>query len=120
MTHELKMGSDGIIRLKFIGAIDIDVVEAYVQDLTPYLNAATDTNKLRIILFAGDEGKYSSDARRRFTELNQDSRMGRIAMVGANRFNRVIATIILKATGKENIRFFDTEAEGIAWLNEKN
>jgi hypothetical protein len=118
MAHELKMGNDGIIRLSFIGDISKEDVEAYERDLLPYLDAATETSKLNIISYSGREGKYSSDARRRFTELNKDLRVGRVAILGGNRFNRVMATIILKATGRQNIRFFDTEEEAVAWLKE--
>jgi hypothetical protein len=120
MGYELKMGDDGILRLSFIGDIGLEDVDRYAQELAPYLEAASETDKLRMISYSGREGKFSADARRRFTEMNQDPRVGRVAVLGGNRFTRVMATIILKATGRHNIRFFDSETEALSWLNESD
>ena len=116
MTHELTMGEDGIIRLTFIGDVEKKDIEAYVEDLTPFLKAATEENPLRFLSFSGREGKFSSAARKTFAQINEDRRIGKVAILGGNRFNRVLTTIILKATGRNNIRFFGTEAEALAWL----
>lgn len=36
--------------------------------------------------------------------------------VGANRYTRVLARLVLKASGRDNIRFFGLEEEAVAWL----
>ena len=118
MTHELTMGEDGILRLSFIGDIGPEDVDAYVEELSPFLDGATAENPLRILSFSGREGKISAVARKTFAQLNEDSRMGKVAILGGNRFTRVMTTIILKATGRQNIRFFGTETEAMEWLKE--
>lgn len=119
MAHEIEMKDDGVVHISFIGDIDLEAINAYAQDLTPYLEAASETNKVCMISHSGREGRFSSDARRCLMELNQDPRVGRVGVLGGNRFNRVMTNIILKATGRENIRFFDNEKEALIWLKEE-
>jgi hypothetical protein len=116
MAHEFSVGEDGLVRLAMIGNITDDDVTALVNELQPHLDNATPEIPLRIIVYAGREERTEPAARKRFVELNKDPRIGMMAIVGGSRFNRVVATIILKATGRSIIHFYETEAEAVAWL----
>ena len=118
MAHELAMGDDGILRMAFIGDVDEAAITAWISDMQPFLETA-EKGKLKMLVDASRDGKMSSTARRTFTEVNRDPRLDKIAIVKISRFNRVMATFIMTATGRHNIRFFDEEAEALVWLNGK-
>ncbi len=75
------------------------------------LECSTDGAPIRTMVDASREGIHSASARRRFAEINSDTRMGKIAVMGGSRFNRIMAIILLKASGRTNIRFFDSKNE---------
>lgn len=116
MAHELRMGNDGILRVAFIGDMGKDDVEAYIRDLAPFRATATEAEPLIFIIDTSRLGKASSAARRIFAELAREPRIGRSALIGVNRYVRVLAGFLGKATGRGNFRFFDSEEEAVAWL----
>lgn len=116
MAHEIKMGEDGILRISFIGDLEKPDMDAYIKDLSPFLQAATEERPLQLISDSSRAGKYSFSARKSLSELNQDARIGRTAIVGANRITRVLVQIILKASKRDNIRIFINEPEALSWL----
>jgi hypothetical protein len=117
MAYELSTGADGIVRATFIGDTDKDDALAYHKDLEQYMDKANEDNLFNLIIYVDQAGKFSAEARKSFSQLNDDPRMGRIAYLGANRFIRVITNFVQKASGRNNMRFFDSEEEAVSWLN---
>lgn len=120
MVHSLQMGEDGILRIELDGDLDRASINAFIKDLTPFLNAATENEPVHVINNTSKTKKYSTTARKKLTELNRDLRFGNQAIIGANRAARVLAGFILKATGRENFSFFTSEKEALEWLQSKN
>lgn len=120
MSYKLWMKDDGILRIQ----IDDDLAEeldAFTRELAIYLDAATEESPLRTLAMSRDPGgKLPSSVRKTFAELNRDPRLGKSATIGLDRYTRVLAGFVLKATGRDNIRFFDTEEEALAWLKEED
>lgn len=116
MAHEMHMGDDGILRFAFIGDMGEEGVEAFIEDFTPFLEAATEAEPLVILADASQAGKTSSAARKAYVRLNRDLRGGKVAVVGSRRYGRVLVSFILKATGRDNIRFFESEEKALTWL----
>lgn len=120
MSYELDKIQDNIIRLAFIGDINESDVEALIKDFRPYLEATPPGKSIGLLIDASRDGRMSPSARRNFTKLNHDSRLGGVGICNVGRLNRVMATFVMKATGRDNIHFFDTQAEAIVWLEELN
>ena len=117
MPHtDMKMGDDGILRVAFIGDTGKQAAEAFIKALEPFLQAASETKPLCAIMDSTQGGKLSVKGRKLYFDLNRDPRVGRVAVLGSNRYRRVLGQFILKATRRDNIRFFDLEQEAIAWL----
>jgi len=114
------MGDDGIVRIDFAGGVlEREEVDDFVRDFHVYLDVATPKAPLRTLTVAGRSGvKLSSKARKAFSDLNNDPSLGKSATVGVDRYTRVLIGFVLKATGRDNIRFFETEEEALAWLQE--
>lgn len=116
MPHELIMGEDGILRTTIAGDLDRSVIDRLSEDYQPFLEAATASNPVNNLLHTARVGKLSSAARRFFTELTGDSRFGFAAIIDPPRRVRVLGKFILKATGRENISFYQSEEKALLWL----
>lgn len=120
MPYQIQMRDDGIVRINFAnGALQHDEVDDFVRDFHVYLDAATPETPLRTLTISDQSGtKLSSKIRKAFADLNTDPRLGKSATVGLDRYVRVLVGFVLKATRRDNIRFFDTEENALAWLQE--
>lgn len=118
MAHILTVGQNGILYSKFIGDIDQDVIKEFINNVSPHLEKATAENPLHFVADASEEGTWNLSARREFTELfDNEPRLGRVAIINANRFIRVVATFMMKATGRDGaVRFFENEEQALEWL----
>ena len=120
MPYEIKLLEERIVRISFSGgSLEPDEVDNFMQDFRVYLETATPATPLNILTIVGQEGaKLPSKTRKAFTDLNADKRVGKAATLGVDRYARVLIGFMLKATGRDNIRFFDTEDQALAWLRE--
>lgn len=118
MAHEIRILEDGILRIALIGDQDEKSMEAFLQDLTPFLETATEEEPLRILTDSSRSGKYTVQARRMYFQIGYGQTVEKVAIVGASRYTRVLVGFIFKGTGQRNVRFFDTESEALVWLKE--
>ncbi len=116
MTHEIEMRDDGILRMALIGDVGKEDMEVFLKDYVPFLEAATEAEPLAVLVDSVRSGKLSSKARKAFAGMNRDPRLGKVANVRSGRYTRVLIGWVLKATGRDNLRFFDSEEEALAWL----
>jgi hypothetical protein len=118
MPYQLQMKEDGILWIGLDELLEEDV-ESFIRDFTAYLEAATAEKPLRTYTVnTSPTIKYPTAIRKMFATLNSDARLGKSATVGINRYARVLVGFVLKATGRDNIGFFDSEEEALAWLKE--
>lgn len=68
-----------------------------------------------IIDLSGTE-KYSSKARKMFSDAVKNTEIIRMAMIGASVFVRVVVNFILARSGVKNAKHFETEEEALEWL----
>ena len=116
MSYELYMGQDDILRLVYTGPIEEGELDVFVAEYEVFLGERTAESPLLMLSEATRAGKLSPEARKVFADLGQDPRLAKNAIVGVGRYARVIAGFINKAAGRDNIRFFETEEEALAWL----
>lgn len=116
MSFEIKMGPEGILRIKLSGNLDNGIVETIRREYSPYVDASTQENPLFNMFFLTDLERLSSSIRHYFIELNRDPRYGYSAYVKPSRRAKVLGQLIQKATRREKIQFFDQETEAIQWL----
>jgi hypothetical protein len=120
MPYEIHVGDDGILRVTFEGDLDLSDITAYTMAYRPFLEGASEAEPLHFLVDVSRLGKASAKARKLFVDEFRapDPRIGKSAMVGASRYVRVLASFMMKATGREDIRLFTTEKEALAWLEE--
>jgi hypothetical protein len=116
MAYQLTLGEDRYLRFVMLGDMDALSVTNFEREYRLYLDASTSQRPIYMIVFAGQMGKISSQARNLYMQINSDPRLGLVAIVNPPRTLRVLAQFILKATGRANINFFDSEDEAIDWI----
>ena len=116
-TYKIYSFEDNILLFGFIGTINQESVEQFSTALAPYLDQVSENNSPIDFLVDTrlDEG-MNFYARRWFTKLNADKRIRNIAVIGETHLIRMVIAFILKATKRDNIRFFSTIEEGKTWL----
>jgi hypothetical protein len=119
MPYQLIKGEDGVLRLLLDGDLGNDDAKTLPRDIAPFLEAATEAEPLVALVDSTRSEKVSSRARRFLADLNSDPRMGKVAILGARRYGRVLIGFIIRATGRDDyFRFFDSEEEAVSWLTE--
>ena len=116
MPHELSMSGDGILRASLSGEIDRTVIDAFKKELDPFLEAATTDAPAAIIIDAHQAGTLSSYARRTLTSLNEDPRLGKVALLSTSRRFKVFAGFVQKTTSRNNIKLFAQEQPAAQWI----
>ena len=114
MAYKMSMRDDGILRITHIGDIGEEETEAYFEDLMSFVKATTEAEPLRILADTSQGGKFCAAYRKTLAGLMH--RLGKVANVGAKRYNRVLGSFLMKAAGRDNVRFFKSEEEALVWL----
>ncbi len=117
MAYELHMGDDGILRVRHIGDFSKEEVEAYLKEVMPFLEAAQ-PKPLCVLVDHRQAGKIRSAARKALREVARKNKGGKVALLGASPYIRVLVSFMQKATGGESIRICDSEEEALVWLRE--
>lgn len=116
MPFEIKMGTDGILRIELSGDLDQTILETFRRELTPYLEASTPAKPLKNIVYFKQIGTLAPSTRHYLTDLNRDQRLGCTAYIHPPARGRVLGRFILKATGRHNIEYFEQEQDALKWL----
>jgi len=116
MLYDLRMDDDGILHI--FPSDTGKELDASLQDFaTSFVEAATETEPLRIFIDGRGAGKPTARARKTFAKLGRNPRVGKCVVVGGmGRYNRMMVDLINKAIGRNSIRFFDSEDQAIIWL----
>lgn len=120
MALNVTMENDGILRIRISGDMDKVQVDHLKNELSLFLDAATDENPLNSIIIPENIGKLSYYARRFFTEVNQDTRVGMLSIINPPRAVRILGKFIVKATKSDKFRFFSEEDEAVEWIKSKS
>lgn len=116
MPYEFGVRDDGILSLVFLGDQDVEDLRAFRVEFDPHLAAASTAKPLLVLVDGTQSPRFTAGARKSFLELNRDARIGAAAIWGVDRYTRVLADFVLRATSRKNIAFFDTEQQAIDWL----
>lgn len=112
------LDEDGIFHMIFMGSIDEKIAKTAIEEVLKIIYSIEgpvmflmDINKMKI---------PSSKARKQFQiliEIETD-KIKKVGAFGMHPVSKVIASFVIGATVKEDIRFFKTEGEALAWLKE--
>jgi len=69
-----------------------------------------------LIDIQGSTEDFSAGARKQWAKILRHPNIIKAAIFGGNTFVRTIATFVIGATGRKNIKFFATEKDAREWL----
>lgn len=61
--------------------------------------------------------QFSSAARKVWVKFLQNPKIKKTAIFGGNVFVRTLASFVIAAAGKANIKFFETEQQALDWMH---
>ncbi len=118
MDYEMYRRDDGILWMSLSGDMDEKSLQGFLEAYQPFIEASTEEHPLFILCEVSRGGKLSPQARKVLAGLGRDPRLGKNAIVGVGRYQRVMASLINRAAGRDNIGFFESEEKALEWLNE--
>ena len=74
--------------------------------------------KVNLLIDLNKAGKHSSQARKIVKEFAEHGKVGKAAVFGLHPVAKVLASFIMGASQKGDMRFFTTKEEALAWLKE--
>jgi hypothetical protein len=116
--HRLYLGQDDILSCTFVGDVDEECVKKFAE--TAYDFAKKVSGKLKVIVDLDKTGMLTAKARKSAKKYYEDKRIGEVALFGVNAVARVVATFIMGFSKKQDIRFFKSKEEALAWLQQQD
>lgn len=119
MSYTLSRVSNHILKIVFFDDItDEDAIQSSI-DIDQLIDTTAVVHPIYFIINAADVGKISAKARQIFATRNKNEQITGTAIYGVSRTIRVLGLFLAKASRRDNIYFFDQEAEALAWLQQK-
>lgn len=107
-------GEDNIFQITLIGEGTEEASITAKNFYDKYMN--TIEGKVNILADLNKTGKGSSRIRKRWKELSEHEKTGKIALFGLHPVARVLASFFMGSSRNQNTRFFKTKEDAITWL----
>lgn len=114
--NRLYLGEDNILDITNIGEIDEKTAIAMKEAVLKLMNMVE--GKVHTLTDLNKAGKTTPEARKIFQELAEYEKQGKTVLFGMHPVARVLASFVMGVSKKEDMRFFKTKEEALAWLKE--
>ena len=114
--HRFYLGEDNIIYCTTVGVIDAEMAIGFDEATMRLMNMAE--GKVNFFIDLSRAGQATSESRKIGKQRFEHEKIGKIAMFGMHPVARVLASFVMGFTKKEDMRFFKSKDEALAWLKE--
>jgi len=114
--NRLFLGEDNILDIINVGEIDEKTAIAMKEAIQKLMSMVEGT--VHTLTDLTKAGKTTPEARKVFNTLIEDGTQGKLAYLGMHPVARVLAFFVMGSAKKEDMRFFNTKEEALAWLKE--
>ena len=108
------LGEDNILYETLVGKQDLETVIA-IQEASDKLRSLVE-GKINVLADLNKTGQPTPQARKAGKERLEKEGYGKVALFGMHPVARVLASFIMGVTKKEDMRFFKTKEDALAWL----
>ena len=108
------LGEDDILYVTQIGDIDEIIIVKYKETIFKLMNLVE--GKVDAIIDLNKTRKQSPTARKAWKELNENKKVGKVALYGLHPVSRVIASFVIGVSQKKDMQFFKTKEEALKWI----
>ncbi len=112
--NRLYLGEDNILYETLVGKQDLETVIA-IQEASDKLRSLVE-GKINVLADLNKTGQPTPQARKAGKERLEKEGFGKVALFGMHPVARVLASFIMGVTKKEDMRFFKTKEDALAWL----
>jgi len=110
------LGEDNILYETVVGEQDRETAIAAMEAVDKLTSMVE--GKVNVLIDLNKTGKPSPEARKMGQEAFEDEKIGKVALFGLHPVARVIASFVMGVTKKEDMRFFRTKEEALAWIKD--
>jgi len=110
------LSADNIMYTTIVGEVDKSIAITIREAHLKFMNMVD--GKVDSLVDLNKAGKQPPESRRIGVEMFEHEGMGKVALYGLHPVARVIASFVTGVTKKEDVRFFKTKEEALAWLKE--
>ena len=114
--NRIYLGEDNIVRLTILGEVDEETEIGINEACYKFMNMVE--GKMHALIDLNRAGKTSPGARKRQKEISEHEKTGKVALFGLHPVARVVASFVMGISKNQDMRFFKTEEEALAWLKE--
>jgi len=114
--NRLFLGEDNILNIINVGLTDEKTAIAMKEAVLKLMNMVE--GKVHTLTDLTKAGKTTPEARKVFQKLSEHEKQGKNAFFGMHPVARVVASFFIGSSKKEEMRFFNTKEEALAWLKE--
>ena len=114
--NRIYLGEDNILYATIVGELDEtrartikEITLKFINIVEGKVNALADLNKA---------GHQTPGARKIWRESAENEKFRKVALFGMHPVARVIASFVMGVSKKEDMRFFKTKEEALAWFKE--
>ena len=115
--NRIYLDEDNILNYINIGEMDEEIARESCDAMLKLRNMGE--GKVHFFIDLNKGGKTSTKARKILQEFTQKGVYGKLALCGLNPVARVLAAFFMGITQKNNMRFFKTKEEALAWLKDE-
>ncbi len=116
MAHTFELQANGLLYVRVSGSFAETELDDYLTQLRSYLEPLGADDRLCSLMDATELESVSPEVRRAVTDFVRDPRFGKTAVLGTSRFVKVLIDFLMRASGRNHMRYFTDKAQAIAWL----
>jgi len=105
---------EGVIKAIVVGAFDTERAKKAYE--STFELAKEFAGGVHLLVDLNKAGKSDPGARRLWKKMAEHPDMHKVAYYGLHPVARVIASFVTSVTTKEDVKFFKTEEDALAWL----
>ncbi len=115
--NRLYFDEDNILYETVVGVVDEKIAIAF-REASLKIGSKAEGRVIKVFVDLSRAGKSTPEARRIAQQSLEDERIGKVAFFGLHPVARVIASFVMGATRKKDMRFFRSNEKALAWLKE--
>lgn len=116
MAYTLEMGHDNILYVTINGEFTEAELQTYILDLNAYVDPLGEDETLLSFIDTTGLDRVNPNLRRTIGDIMDDPRLGNTAILGNSRVVKVMVDFVLKASGRDHMRYFTDRDEALSWL----
>ena len=114
--NRIYLGEDNMLCLTIFGEVDEEIEIGINEACLKLMNMVE--GRVNTLIDLNKAGKTSPGARKRQVEISEHEKTGKVALFGLHPVARVVASFLMGISKNQDMRFFKTEEEALAWLKE--